>query len=256
MSPETHIKSTCDAPDTRNPLQPHIQIDPRLAERAEAITRRRRVGDHLRRDDLAALRQVAAQPVGGARSPAGRCVRPGFVCRPQLRWGDVAASDDTARSRRFRQADQPWAAVAEYRTGGTECFRLGDRLVVWRSATSNSWGGPGRPRRAGRDAVGEFVEQLGDHIPDCGNTKPAEPALIGHVAGATGLRNVAGATGLGVTRVSQLIQNSSPKPQWDAMDCRDPVRLNTVGQNQDSGQSVVLQGADGDGTAETGSDRT
>src|SRR6185312_15891754 len=51
--------------DTRNPLQAHIQIDARLAERAEADACCGRIGDHPRGDDRAALRQIAAQPVGG-----------------------------------------------------------------------------------------------------------------------------------------------------------------------------------------------
>ena len=40
--------------DTRHPLQPHIQLDARLMQRAAADTRRRRIGDHLRGDDRAA----------------------------------------------------------------------------------------------------------------------------------------------------------------------------------------------------------
>src|SRR6476659_2026523 len=89
--------------DTRNPLQAHIQIDARLAERAEADGCCGRIGDHLRGDDRAALRQIGAQPCGGP-VPARRCSWPSFVCWPQPGRGDIAARHDTARPR------QPWQA--------------------------------------------------------------------------------------------------------------------------------------------------
>ena len=101
-------------------------------------TRRRRVGDHLRGQDRAARRQVAAQPHGGT-IPATGSPRPRFVCRPQLRRGDVAARHHPARPRRLRQTGQPGARQPS--SAGQEAQIVSLCAIAWRSwrsATSNS----------------------------------------------------------------------------------------------------------------------
>jgi len=126
--------------DTRNPLQAHIQIDARLAERAEADACCGRIGDHPRGDDRAALRQIAAQPVGGP-VPAGRCSRPQFVGR--------AAAWAVGRSgaRRHRTAAPALAGLAnlrrQSRSAGQAMQTAFAAVIAWvscRSATPNSSG--------------------------------------------------------------------------------------------------------------------
>jgi len=46
---------------------------------------------------------------------------------------------------------------------------------------------------------------------------------------------------LGVTRVSQLIQNSSPKPRQTPTDHRGPVRITAAGQSHNSQSTAALQ---------------
>ena len=125
---------------TRNPPQLHIQLNPRLAQRAAAEPRRRRISDHLRAEHRAVQRQIVSQPVGGA-VPAQWRSRSWFVGWPQLRRWEVAARHHPARPHRLRQADQPCPAVSSTGQAAQSAFAAAIAWVSFRSA-SNSCGCP------------------------------------------------------------------------------------------------------------------
>ena len=60
------------ATTTRHPRQPHTQRDPRMAQRAGADPRRRRIGNHLRADDRAAPNRRATIRRRGPGTPGPR----------------------------------------------------------------------------------------------------------------------------------------------------------------------------------------
>ena len=120
----------------------------------QADTCRRRIGDHLRADDRAALRQIGPQP-GGGPVPARRCswssVRTGAAASGG---GDVSAGDDTARPRQPRQA---WPTTGGSRAApGRRCRPLALRRSLGCRGGRRCRrvrGARGRPRRADRGCL-------------------------------------------------------------------------------------------------------